>query len=197
MIFSIDEAERQQGTTNDDSAEMVATLREDRRQTAMEEHRTFTARAVARDLIATRNASREAINEADQIESGEGERQANQPSPDTARRTPREAAEARISGGNNRQTNGMTTPVENQVSNGVVEEEEDASPSPPNSDEGDSRDQAAENARQEGMALLMQQVLDEQAAGLQATEENVTIQPITEARAEAGSPTTNHAECTH
>jgi hypothetical protein len=98
-----DEVERQQGTTNDDSAKMVATLREERRQAAMEEHRTFTARTAARERIATRNASREAIDEADQTESGEGERQANQPSPDTARRTARDAAEARISGENNRQ----------------------------------------------------------------------------------------------
>ena len=122
-----DEAERQQGTTNDDAAEMMATLREERRQAAMEEHRTFTTRAIAREQIATRNATREAMIEADQIESGEGERQATQPSPDTARLTAREAAEARISGGDTRQTNGTTTPAENQVSDDAGEEEEDAS----------------------------------------------------------------------
>ena len=158
LTRAADEAERQQGATNDDSAEMWATLCEDRRQTAMEEHRTFTARIAARERRATRNASREVKDEADQTESGEGEGQANQPSPDTARRTAREAAEARISGENNRQTNGMTTPSENQVSSGAVEEEEDASPSPPNSNEGDARYQATENARQEGITVVMQQL---------------------------------------
>jgi hypothetical protein len=67
---------------------------------------------------------------------------------------------------NNRQTNGMTTPAENQVSNGAVEEEEEdaISPNPPNSDEGETREQAVENAREEGMTSVMQQVLDEVAA---------------------------------